>query len=109
MTPKDRIKLLEEWAEQYKKCDNAWLQLEIMFRGLDCDSLIGRAVYGTFEKYMAAVSYIVGDNNEWLDWYLWENDMGINGMEAKASNWKKARKIKDLKDLCKLIEADLET
>jgi hypothetical protein len=107
MTTKDRMKLLTEWKEQFEKCDKAWTELEVVFRGLDTDSDIGMAVWDTFEKYTASISKIIGDTGDFLDWYRWENDMGANMMQAKAASWKKARKICDLKDLCLVIEADI--
>lgn len=107
MKTKERMMLLMEWEKQFYLIDEAWTSLEKLFRGLDCDSEIGKAIWGTFEKYTTALSAQIGDNGSWLDWYCWENDMGLRMMEAKAASWKKMRKIVNLEVLCRLIEADI--
>ena len=108
MTTKERMKLLTEWKEQFEKCDNTWTDLEKLFRGLDCDSAVGKAIWQTFTLYTDALSKSIGDTGAWLNWYCWENNMGDKKYEAKASTWKKMRKIVNLEVLCKLIEADIE-
>ena len=107
MTTKERMALLREWEAQFRLIDEAWTSLEKLFRGLDCDSEIGKAIWDTFAKYTKAISSQVGDTGEWLNWYCWENDMGLRMMAAKASVWKKMRKIVNLEVLCRLIEADI--
>jgi hypothetical protein len=81
MTTKDRIKLLAEWKEQFDVCDKAWTACESVFRGLDPDSDLGKAVWGTFAKYTESVSKIIGDTDGWLNWYCWESDMGAKMFE----------------------------
>jgi hypothetical protein len=61
-----------------------------------------------FEKYTKATAKLIGDADGWLDWYMYENDMGEKEMEAKAASWKRKKKIKNISDLCRLIEADNE-
>jgi hypothetical protein len=107
LNTKDRMKLLKEWEAQFRIVDEAWTSLEKIFRGLDCDSEIGKAMWDTFSKYTKAMSSQIGDSGEWLYWYCWENDMGLRMMEAKAAAWKKMRKIVNLEVLCRLIEADI--
>lgn len=109
MTTKERMALLKEWEEQFHVVDEAWASLEKLFRGLDTESAISRAMWKTFEKYTEAqAARLEGepseDNENWLSWYCWENDMGQNEYPAKVGIWKKSRKIRSLADLCKLIE-----
>ena len=103
MTKKERMAFLREWEAQFRLIDEAWTSLEKLFRGLDCDFRIGKAMWDTFSKYTKAMSSQIGDSGEWLDWYCWENDMGLRMMEAKAAAWKKMRKIVNLEVLCRLI------
>jgi hypothetical protein len=107
MKTKERMMLLMEWEKQFHLIDEAWTSLEKLFRGLDCDSQIGKAMWDTFSKYTKAMSSQIGDSGEWLYWYCWENDMGLRMMEAKAASWKKLRKIVNIEVLCRLIEADI--
>jgi hypothetical protein len=50
---------------------------------------------------------VVDDTGGWLSWYCWDNSMGKKAHKAKAPSWKKFKKVKTLKDLCKIMEADL--
>lgn len=52
------------------------------------------------EKYIDQLSECVGDQPRWIDWYVWDNEMGtrrhpavINGKEYVISNVKKLYKI----------------
>jgi len=54
------------------------------------------------------LSVLIGDTGESLYWHCWENDMGKRGMPAKACSWEEYREIRNLDDLCELIEADME-
>lgn len=105
MTSKERYNLLVDWKKQYDLCYKAQELLDQLFDNVG--STLDNAIWITFEKYTDALSALVGDNGEWLDWFCWENDMGDSCSSAKASSWKKMRKISTLKDLCKIIEADL--
>jgi hypothetical protein len=107
MTTKERMKFLREWETQFHLIDEAWTSLEKLFCGLDCDSQVGKAMWDTFYKYTKSIAVNIGDSGEWLDWYCWENDMGLRMMEAKAAAWKKMRKIVNLEVLCRAIEADI--
>lgn len=108
MTTKERMKLLTEWKEQFEKCDQAWTALEKIFRGLDCDSQIGDAIWRTQQRYTEAVGKLIGDDNDWLDWYCYDNNMGADGKKAKAAKWKRLQPVDTLGDLCRLIEAGME-
>jgi len=67
MTTKERMALLREWEAQFRLIDEAWTSLEKLFRGLDCDSEIGKAMWDTFSKYTKATALQIGDTGEWLD------------------------------------------
>ena len=46
------------------------------------DALLTLAMGQMWDAYTNAVSREVGDENEWLDWYCWDNDMGAKGLEV---------------------------
>lgn len=106
MTHKERMRLLKQWQDQLIAVDNVRKDIDAIFG--DC---IESEFYSVISKmagtYTKTLSALIGDTGEWLDWYWLENYMGKREMEAKASNWNKMRKIKNLNDLCKLIEADI--
>jgi len=108
MTTKERMKLLQAWKAHHDSCEKYWNRMESVFGNIDCGNIFYDAIWGIFERNTTALSESIGDSCEWLDWYCYDNEMGGKGFEAKASAWKRKRKIKTLKDLCKLIEADIE-
>ena len=107
MNHNERLELLKEWETCYNDIDGTWETLSDLFN-MYPDSPVGKIIWNTFELYTKLVSKSVGDNAEWLDWYCWENDMGKNAYEAKASNWKEDKKITSIEILCDLIEVDLK-
>lgn len=107
MTFTERINLLMEWEKTYYKIDAYWEKLNDLF-DMYPDSPIGEIIWGTFHTYTNLVAKSIGDNAHWLEWYCWENNMGKNEYEAKASNWDVEQKITNIETLCDLIEVDLE-
>ena len=77
------------------------------------------AAWGLWDAYTDAVATLVGAE-VWetksddvpcrsdLHWWWHENIHGKGGLTVKAATWKKARLIRTVDDLCRLIEADLE-
>ena len=107
MTSKERYKLLVQWQEQYESCEEAQKLLDQLLRGFDTDSPLGAAIWATFDKYTDTLAAVVDDTGGWLSWYCWDNSMGKKAHKAKAPSWKKFKKVKTLKDLCKIIEEDI--
>ena len=61
------------------------------------------AAYDRMESdYVAAVSSVVGDENGWLCWYVFDNDCGRKGLEA--GNKGELTVIDTVAKLVKLIE-----
>lgn len=95
--------MLKIWSETFAEIDKQYDALKDLF-GASPESPIARAMYDTFSRYTDAISVAVGDADDWLEWYAWENDMGQKEMEAKAAGWSKARPICSVDDLLDLIE-----
>lgn len=105
LTKAERIALLEEWLKEFQEVQSTFAAIESLF-GKDHEGRIQTHLYELFECYSWLVSEKVGDEDAWLCWFIWDNDCGKNAMEAKASSWKKARKIRTVKDLEAIISAD---
>lgn len=61
----------------------------------------------TFAAYLAAISREIGDRHELLHWFIYDNDCGRKKLPAKAGAWPAPRPIRTVRDLVRLIEADL--
>ena len=102
MTKKEKLKLLQDWENQFHVTDKAWKCLKLLFGSIDCDSEIGKAIWGSFTEYSRVMAMLLGDKDEWLSWYCWDNDMGQNELEAGYDC--KMTKINNLESLLQLIE-----
>jgi len=100
----EKLVLLKEWEDNYKDIINLYDSLYEMYN-CSPESKAVKVIFETFEKYTRSVSIIVGDEFDWLEWYIYDNECGKKGLQAKASSWKKERKIKNVKDLLDIIES----
>lgn len=105
MEHKERLKLLRQWEKTVQDVDVAWKSIQLLFAASP-ESPVNAAMYDTLMRYTDALSIVVGDKNDWLDWYRFECDMGRKIMKVKAVSWKKPRVIGNVEMLCKCIEAD---
>jgi len=69
---------------------------------LSPESPVYSMTWELMDAYTVAISVIVGDDCNWLDWYRAEKDMGMSKYEASPPGGK-LRKIKNVRDLAKLI------
>lgn len=97
----DKIKLLTKWVAQYKALDAAWDKI-YRVTGADCESELGRATFEIFDTYTDTLADLIGAHREDLHWFLYDNECGAKQIKAGAVG--KMRKIKNIKDLIKLIE-----
>jgi len=103
---KKEIKILiEECIEQFYKIEKLYDDCYKLLGG-DPESQFFTILYDTYNKYVKNLSQLINDDFNWIDWYIWENECGKKEFEAKASKWKKERKIKNVKDLIDIISAD---
>jgi hypothetical protein len=63
---------------------------------------IALAVGQMWDAYTAAVAREVGDENDWLEWYCWENDMGAKGLEVTSTSGEPI-KVKTVAHLARVI------
>jgi hypothetical protein len=99
--PADIAPRLLEWQRIY----DAW---QVQYIGLQAltkcgpDAPLTLAMGQMWDAYTNAVSREVGDENEWLDWYCWDNDMGAKGLEVTSTSGKTI-KVKTLAHLARVI------
>ena len=109
--PTDHVKtateiatLLQPWLDSYLELERQFAVLEsVLGRRDDCP--LENAAYLVHDAYTAALAREVGDEGDWLSWYLYENDAGKKGLTAAAPKWRELRPITSLRRLAKLIRA----
>ena len=62
------------------------------------------SIFKLLDVAVNATSLALGDNGEWLEWMIYENDCGHKGPEAGYIN--EMRPIRTAEDLLQLIEDD---
>ena len=104
LTKPERIALLEGCLKEFQQVEAACAALEALF-GKDHEGRIQAHLYGLFRSYSRLVAIQVGDDRNWLDWFIWDNGCGKKALKAKASSWICRREIRTAKDLEAIISA----
>ncbi len=99
----NKLKLLEEWQTTIRNSDAALAALDNAIG--PHDGPLRQSIYTMQAKYTRAISLIVGDKWEWLEWFACQNQMGSKGMTASLGAGKPMKPIRTLKQLLALIEA----
>lgn len=97
----NKEKIINKLLADHKNISDAWDALAKVV-GMDYESALGRATWFAFDNYVSAVSAAVGDDGDWISWFIHENDCGQRAMQAGYDG--KLKKVKTVKDLVKLIE-----
>ena len=99
----EKILILKKWYDNYIKINEVYEAHKFLFESnSSCKALL--PTWNMFDDYTDLLSKQLGDTENWLNWYAWDNNFGDKRLEAKASNWKKSRHVCNLKDLLDLIE-----
>lgn len=102
MTHSETLVLLQTWQRTITAADRQLDALAAVTGGR-ADSPLSDAVHSIECAYTTALGAQIGDRDEWLQWFRWENQMGRRCHTAKAARWKKDRRITTLKHLAALI------
>ena len=71
--------------------------------GRDPESALWGVMYKAQSALVAQTSKLIGDEGEWLSWFIWENECGRKGLQAGYD--KKMTRIKTAAQLARLIGA----
>ena len=91
---------LIRWAAHQKALTTQYEALQNL-TGADCESPLLTAVFAVWAAYTVAVSEIVGDRNDFLQWYEYECQMGANPMEVTIGD--KTIKVRTIRQLATVI------
>jgi hypothetical protein len=70
---------------------------EALAVAIDMESKLGKEIFNLHVKYLESISLLVGDEGEWLQWYVYENDYGRNKMKVTCGTTE--RHIENIEDL----------
>lgn len=100
MNRTERKAYLERFLARHRKLKK--LQ-EAAYVLLGYDGTLTEATHAVVESAVGAISLAMGDRDEWLNWFIYENGSGEKGMMAKAAHWPSMRPISTVDDLLDLI------
>lgn len=84
MTTKDKVKIVKQLVSAWKSLEKNIDKVDGAI-GIDIESPFMDVIYRSFDNYIESVAMLVGDESEWLKWYIFENDCGNNRLEAQVS------------------------
>ena len=97
------LRLLISWKEEHDKAEQL---TEILYQvfGDDSTSQFYKVVWGMFDRYTDALSLLFDDQNEWLTWFCWDNDLGKKKLKYRNNAGEKFKKMCSLKQLAAALE-----
>lgn len=101
MKPEDIAPRLLEWQRIYDQWQAQYEALQALTK-CGPEAPIALAMGQMWDAYTNAVAREVGDEEDWLGWYCWENDMGAKGQEVRTISGKTI-KVRTVKQLARVI------
>lgn len=106
MTSPEKLEYLNQWQKCYEENENFYQKQKEIYE-LSPESLAASTIWDGFTAYTKCMSKLVGDTEEWLEWYCLENEMGKEQRLVGPKG--KTKPIKNLSDLLELIEFNQPT
>lgn len=100
MDKAEKKRLIEDVLRVYKDMNDTWNSMNDVL-GYVTDSPVGNASWKAFDKYVQMTSLVIGDEGEWISWFVFENECGNKAGKVKVNGKEKA--IKTVSDLLLVI------
>ncbi len=97
---KEKIKTVIQFHEEL---NDKWSALEKVL-GADVSMGLGDLSWRLFDKYTDSIQQEIGDDNQWLSWWLWDDKQGANKLAVKPGVGMKHVTVDNLDDLVDLIK-----
>lgn len=102
MNTKEKLKLLKDWQEKIQGFRKETDKFAAVLGGAATDAPLFTQMYFILDAYTDTLSLLLGDNLNWLNWWMWENGGGSKKLKVKMGE--KMIVIKNLEGLLKIIE-----
>jgi hypothetical protein len=102
MKYKEKKKIIDQFLNKFQQIENVYDELSKTM-GLNPESPLFKALYIFVDPMIEYVSKDIGDKDDWLSWYIWENHCGKKGLEASIGKDKKMKEITNVDELLSLI------
>lgn len=101
MNREEAKQLLDKLFSKKIELDKQWDAFEDI-SGAASESPLGDAIWKLFDFAAIATAAAVGDDIGYVEWFIWDNDLGKKGYESIFAGGKK-QKIKTVDDLLDVI------
>jgi hypothetical protein len=95
---------LEHWQKAMQAIDALEKELESLF-GWDERSVVSKRIESARMSFMNSLSFCIGDESGWIDWYAYDNDYGKKKYVVSLSKDDIAKPVKSLFDLAVILTA----
>jgi hypothetical protein len=102
MNKKQKIQLIESYISLLNSFEK---EFDLFEKGLGCQLVECRLrdnIYKSLDQHLNNISKAIGDENDWVSWFIYDNDCGKSKLQAGLKD--KMKQIKSVKDLVDLIE-----
>lgn len=100
MTAAQMLPLLQVWKDRHAELSAQMDALATPLGGT-FDGPLFNAVWMTWDAYTDQLAHRLGDQGDWLQWFVSENDMGAKGLEVHSLT--RSLKVRTLRQLASLI------
>lgn len=100
MTKEQFIKLMTVIKERHDSLENVYDKLDDIFGGVGDRFVANTSLF----PIVKVISDIVGDDNEWIEWYIYEKEWGTNKDLEVTDDNHNIIPSKTLEDLWELIQ-----
>ena len=93
-----------------KNCEKFEKERNKLMNFLSIDSDFLNSIHACIENYIQLTSKLVGDENEWIEWYIYENKFGKNKLnviitdKSQTPNKEKSFIVDNVSKLIKIME-----
>jgi len=105
ITLNEKIKMLEDLKKSCLEVEKCTAHIKSLF-GSDYSGDFFTSYHGLLDFTIQNVAKLIGDNGEWLMWYIYDNNWGSSCFEAGYDN--NLKKITTFEDLIWLIDLSKE-
>lgn len=100
MTKQEKIELIQKLQRRLEKANKSMEMMYAVF-GRNPEGPFQDGIYGLFDMAIDGVAKAIGDDSDWLSWFIYDNDWGKKGYEA---GYKPMVKVKSIEDFVTMME-----
>lgn len=100
MTKQEKIELIQKLQRRLEKADKSMEMMYAVF-GRNPEGPFQDGIYGLFDMAIDGVAKAIGDEDDWLTWFIYDNEWGKKEYEA---GYKPMVKVKSIEDFVTMME-----